>query len=171
MRKKIENANAVSIANPKTLEFEVRVGCFLAAVCGVWSTEELLGLWATVSMCVNCASFVLQIARTTLLPGVLKTIAGNRSMPIPLKLFEISDIVVRDQSKGTGRFSFLASCTHKKSNCAFVQTASVHSKFLCCCFFPRRWSSKPPPHLCGQLQQVSWFRGGQRSARQNHATH
>ena len=43
---------AVHIANPKTLEF--------------------------------------QIARTTLLPGVLKTVHANLKMPLPMKLFEIS---------------------------------------------------------------------------------
>ena len=41
-----------------------------------------------------------QIARTSLLPGVLKTAACNKGMPLPLKLFEISDIVLADPSKG-----------------------------------------------------------------------
>ena len=44
-----------------------------------------------------------QIARTSLLPGVLKTAACNKNMPLPLKLFEISDIVVADPDKGKGR--------------------------------------------------------------------
>ncbi|XP_044526720.1 phenylalanine--tRNA ligase beta subunit isoform X1 [Gracilinanus agilis] len=43
-----------------------------------------------------------QVARTTLLPGLLKTIAANRKMPLPLKLFEISDIVLKDSSKDVG---------------------------------------------------------------------
>ena len=43
---------------------------------------------------------MLQIARTSLLPGILKTIASNRKMPLPLKLFEISDIILRDTDKG-----------------------------------------------------------------------
>lgn len=42
----------------------------------------------------------MQIARTSLLPGILKTIACNRKMPLPLKLFEISDVVFKDASKG-----------------------------------------------------------------------
>uniref|UniRef100_A0A7N6AJD0 Phenylalanine--tRNA ligase beta subunit n=1 Tax=Anabas testudineus TaxID=64144 RepID=A0A7N6AJD0_ANATE len=41
-----------------------------------------------------------QVARTTLLPGLLKTIAANRKMPLPLKLFEISDVVLKDETKG-----------------------------------------------------------------------
>ncbi|XP_029372845.1 phenylalanine--tRNA ligase beta subunit [Echeneis naucrates] len=43
-----------------------------------------------------------QVARTTLLPGLLKTIAANRKMPLPLKLFEISDVVLQDETKDVG---------------------------------------------------------------------
>uniref|UniRef100_A0A671PC84 phenylalanine--tRNA ligase n=1 Tax=Sinocyclocheilus anshuiensis TaxID=1608454 RepID=A0A671PC84_9TELE len=41
-----------------------------------------------------------QVARTCLLPGLLKTLAANRKMPLPLKLFEISDVVLKDETKG-----------------------------------------------------------------------
>ncbi|XP_031429936.1 phenylalanine--tRNA ligase beta subunit [Clupea harengus] len=43
-----------------------------------------------------------QVARTTLLPGLLKTLAANRKMPLPLKLFEISDVVMKDDKKDVG---------------------------------------------------------------------
>ena len=56
--------NAVHIANPKTLEF--------------------------------------QIARTTLLPGLLKTVQANLKMPLPMKLFEISDVVLKDGARDVG---------------------------------------------------------------------
>ena len=42
----------------------------------------------------------LQVARTTLLPGILKTVAANKKMPLPLKIFEISDVVLKDSKKG-----------------------------------------------------------------------
>jgi len=57
-------SNAVHIANPKTLEF--------------------------------------QIARTTLLPGLLKTVQANLKMPLPMKLFEISDVVLKDSTTDVG---------------------------------------------------------------------
>ena len=41
-----------------------------------------------------------QIARTTLLPGILKTVNSNKSMPLPLKLFEISDVIQQDPEIG-----------------------------------------------------------------------
>ncbi|XP_064157610.1 phenylalanine--tRNA ligase beta subunit [Anguilla rostrata] len=43
-----------------------------------------------------------QVARTTLLPGLLKTLAANRKMPLPLKLFEISDVVLKDDTRDVG---------------------------------------------------------------------
>lgn len=63
--------------------------------------ELLLYVCLSGSYVVSAIScLLLQVARTTLLPGLLKTIAANRKMPLPLKLFEISDIVVKDSSRG-----------------------------------------------------------------------
>jgi phenylalanyl-tRNA synthetase beta chain len=43
-----------------------------------------------------------QIARTTLLPGLLKTISANKKMPLPLKLFEVSDVILKDDEAEVG---------------------------------------------------------------------
>lgn len=43
-----------------------------------------------------------QIARTSLLPGLLKTLAANKKLPLPLKLFEISDVVLKDDNAEVG---------------------------------------------------------------------
>lgn len=45
-----------------------------------------------------------QVVRTSLLPGALKTAQFNRAMPIKdgVRLFEISDVVLRDDSSDTG---------------------------------------------------------------------
>lgn len=43
-----------------------------------------------------------QIARTTLIPGLLKTLSANKKMPLPLKLFEVSDVVIRDPEAEVG---------------------------------------------------------------------
>ncbi|KAK7094107.1 phenylalanine--tRNA ligase beta subunit-like [Littorina saxatilis] len=50
----------------------------------------------------NPKTLEFQVARTTLLPGVLKTIQHNKNMPLPIKLFEISDVVYQDASKDVG---------------------------------------------------------------------
>lgn len=51
-------------------------------------------------MTIRWYNLIMKVARTTLLPGVLKTIANNRKMPLPLQLFEISDVVYQDKEKG-----------------------------------------------------------------------
>lgn len=55
---RVDRGEAVKIANPKTLEF--------------------------------------QIVRTSLIPGLLKTVRENRSHTLPLKIFEASDVAIKD---------------------------------------------------------------------------
>ncbi|XP_038061645.1 phenylalanine--tRNA ligase beta subunit-like [Patiria miniata] len=50
----------------------------------------------------NPKTLDFQVARTCLLPGVLKTISNNRKMPLPIKAFEISDIIVQTKEKDVG---------------------------------------------------------------------
>lgn len=50
----------------------------------------------------NPKTLEFQVVRTSLLPGLLKTLAANRKMPLPMKLFEISDIVVTDVEAEVG---------------------------------------------------------------------
>ena len=50
----------------------------------------------------NPKTLEFQVARTSLLPGLLKTIQANRNMPLPLKLFEISDVVLKDAGAEVG---------------------------------------------------------------------
>merc|ERR1712066_1221102 len=50
----------------------------------------------------NPKTLEFQIARSTLLPGLLKTVQANLKMPLPMKLFEISDVVLKDASKDVG---------------------------------------------------------------------
>uniref|UniRef100_A0A1B6DE20 Phenylalanine--tRNA ligase beta subunit n=1 Tax=Clastoptera arizonana TaxID=38151 RepID=A0A1B6DE20_9HEMI len=50
----------------------------------------------------NPKTLEFQVARTTLVPGLLKTIAANKNMPLPIKLFEVSDIVLKDSNTEVG---------------------------------------------------------------------
>lgn len=50
----------------------------------------------------NPKTLEFQVARTTLLPGLLKTLNANKKMPLPLKLFEISDVVFKDDKDEIG---------------------------------------------------------------------
>jgi len=43
-----------------------------------------------------------EILRTTLLPGVLKCLASNKHLPPPIRLFEMSDIVIQEPTRDVG---------------------------------------------------------------------
>lgn len=47
----------------------------------------------------NPKTLEFQVVRTSLLPGLLKTIRENRSHPLPIRLFELSDVVFKDTAK------------------------------------------------------------------------
>ncbi|KAK2812577.1 hypothetical protein FQN50_001221 [Emmonsiellopsis sp. PD_5] len=46
----------------------------------------------------NPKTIEFQVVRTTLLPGLLKTIAENKHHSIPMKIFEVSDVAFKDMS-------------------------------------------------------------------------
>ena len=50
----------------------------------------------------NPKTLEFQVARTTLLPGLLKTLAANKKMPLPQKLFEVSDVILKDNTVEVG---------------------------------------------------------------------
>jgi phenylalanyl-tRNA synthetase beta chain len=43
-----------------------------------------------------------EIVRTSMLPGILKCLASNKEMRLPIKLFEVGDVVVREPSREVG---------------------------------------------------------------------
>ncbi|XP_066522843.1 phenylalanine--tRNA ligase beta subunit [Hoplias malabaricus] len=75
------------------------------ALCSQEDIADKLGKNITETRAVhisNPKTAEFQVARTTLLSGLLKTLAANRKMPLPLKLFEISDVVLQDESSDVG---------------------------------------------------------------------
>ncbi|CAL1207064.1 phenylalanine--tRNA ligase, beta subunit [Candida parapsilosis] len=53
----------------------------------------------------NPKTIEYQVVRTTLLPGILKTIKENRKHSLPIKVFECGDIVLKDASLERGAFN------------------------------------------------------------------
>uniref|UniRef100_A0A8C0V9A4 Phenylalanine--tRNA ligase beta subunit n=1 Tax=Cyanistes caeruleus TaxID=156563 RepID=A0A8C0V9A4_CYACU len=83
------------------------------ALCSQEDIADKLGTDISATNAVHIANpktAEFQVARTTLLPGLLKTIAANRKMPLPLKLFEISDIVVKDPNTDVGARNYRHLC-------------------------------------------------------------
>ena len=58
----------------------------------------------------NPKTFEFQVVRTQLLPGILKTVSCNRKMPLPLKIFEVGDVVLKDDGEETGCKNFRQLC-------------------------------------------------------------
>ncbi|KAK8865682.1 phenylalanine-tRNA ligase, beta subunit [Kwoniella newhampshirensis] len=46
----------------------------------------------------NPKSTEYQVVRTSLLPGMLKTARENKALPLPMKIFEVSDVTVQDST-------------------------------------------------------------------------
>jgi phenylalanyl-tRNA synthetase beta chain len=53
----------------------------------------------------NPKTFEFQVVRTSLLPGVLKTIRENRKHSLPLRTFEVSDVAFKDEETDPDRMS------------------------------------------------------------------
>ena len=49
----------------------------------------------------NPKTYEFQVCRTALLPGLLKTCQANKKLPLPIKLFEVSDVVMKGKCSGT----------------------------------------------------------------------
>lgn len=47
----------------------------------------------------NPKTLEFQVVRTSLIPGLLKTIRENRSHSLPIKIFETSEVVFKDVSR------------------------------------------------------------------------
>lgn len=48
----------------------------------------------------NPKTLEFQVARTNLLSGLLRTASANKKMPLPMKLFEVTDVVLKDPTNG-----------------------------------------------------------------------
>ncbi|CAH8875465.1 unnamed protein product [Trichobilharzia szidati] len=68
----------------------------------------------------NPKTLDFQVVRTSLLPGLLHTLASNRSLPLPLKLFEVQDVVLKDPLKDVGASNHRRVCAvHYNKNSGF----------------------------------------------------
>lgn len=47
----------------------------------------------------NPKTLEFQVVRTSLLPGLLKTVRENRSHPLPVRIFETADVVFKDAER------------------------------------------------------------------------
>ena len=86
IRKSLDSVAAVHISNPKAQEFQVVRTTLLPGE--IEQQNEIKS---------RTYLPILQLP-----PGLLKTVHANKNLPLPLKLFEISDVVFKDPSKDVG---------------------------------------------------------------------
>ncbi len=88
--------------------------------------------------------FCIQVVRTTLLPGLLKTVHANRNMPLPLKLFEISDVVLKDPSRDVGARNErrLAAVLFSSKSSGFEAVHGLLDRVMAVLEVPRRAASE-----------------------------
>lgn len=67
-------------------------------------SDKLRKKMETINACViaNPKNLEFQVVRTTLITGLLKTVAESKHMPLPLKIFEVSDVVLNDKAAENG---------------------------------------------------------------------
>jgi phenylalanyl-tRNA synthetase beta chain len=70
----------------------------------VWRTAARPHEYSTSSVSIsvsNPKSKDFEIIRTSMLPGILKTLANSKHNPPPIKLFEVGDVVIQDPTRET----------------------------------------------------------------------
>ncbi|XP_003745526.1 phenylalanine--tRNA ligase beta subunit [Galendromus occidentalis] len=109
----------------------------------------------------NPKTLEFQVARTQLLPGVLKTIGSNKKMPLPLRLFEISDIVVKcaeSDTKARNERNLCAVYYGKTSG--FEVIHGLLDRIMCLLRVPHVTQSKAKPsYEIRQTEDETFFRG------------
>jgi phenylalanyl-tRNA synthetase beta chain len=69
------------------------------------------------------------------LPGLLKTIANNQGTALPIQLFEVSDVILKDLTKGL--IAFLNQSMKRIVFCLLSETGSRNERHLCAVFYNR----------------------------------
>jgi phenylalanyl-tRNA synthetase beta chain len=91
----------------------------------------------------GAATAEFEIVRTALLPGALRTLASARDAPLPVRLFEVGDVVLLDRAVGDGlaggRWGDAAEPSAKADGEAGTAAAAAPA--------PPTTSSHPPPPL------------------------
>lgn len=121
-----EDGKAISLANPKTAEY--------------------------------------QVVRTSLLPGLLKTISSNKQVALPLRIFECSDVAFKDESlerKARNQRNFAAVFCGKQSG--FEQVHGLLDRLLSMLRTAFLISEEGPTKSDGywieEIDEPTWFPG------------
>ncbi|CAK9297324.1 unnamed protein product [Gordionus sp. m RMFG-2023] len=74
----------------------------------------------------NPKTIDFEVVRTSLIPGILKVISSSKNIPLPLKLFEISDVVFKDDNFDVGARNQRNACIVRYSKTGGAGFEVVH---------------------------------------------
>jgi len=93
--------------------------CLNFALCSIAEITENInrknGLEEAVQIA-NPKTKEFQVGRTTLLPGLLKSVASNRANKLPLNLFEVGDVILKADNEAGSRNERRLACIHTNEN-------------------------------------------------------
>jgi phenylalanyl-tRNA synthetase beta chain len=93
--------------------------CLNFALCSIAEITENInrkqGLGEAVQIA-NPKTKEFQVGRTTLLPGLLKSVASNRANKLPLNLFEVGDVILKANNEAGSRNERRVACIHTNEN-------------------------------------------------------
>lgn len=72
----------------------------------------------------NPKSTETQVMRNCLLPGLLKTLSANRAVSLPILLFEVSDVVIKDDKEISSEEEHIGSCNKRHLAAVYCGTTS-----------------------------------------------
>jgi phenylalanyl-tRNA synthetase beta chain len=112
----------------------------------------------------NPKSAEYQVVRTSLLPGLLKTIRENKHRPVPLRVFEVSDIGLKapERERKTRNERHFAAVYYGKSS-GFEVVHGLMDRVFTMLDFAFRESAKAKTHKqtywIEQLEDATYFHG------------
>ncbi|XP_044259116.1 phenylalanine--tRNA ligase beta subunit [Tribolium madens] len=108
----------------------------------------------------NPKTLEFQVCRTTLLPGILKTIAANKKMPLPLKIFEVSDVVIKDSDTEVGARNERRICAvNCNKNAGFEVVHGLLDKIMMLLEVPWNPNKTPKGYYLQACEDPAFFPG------------
>lgn len=106
----------------------------------------------------NPKTMDFQVARTTLLPGLLRTLNANKKMPLPLKLFEVSDIVLTDPKSEVGARNKRYVCTvHSGKKSGFEVVHGLLDRLMLVLDVPRSYNEEVSGYWLKDASDPAFF--------------
>lgn len=111
----------------------------------------------------NPKTLEYQIVRTSLLPGLLKTIRENKSHSLPMKIFEVADVGLKDESlerRARNERHFAAAWCGRSSGFEIVHGLLDRLLLMLrTSFITREQAGKPDGYWIEELKEDTYFHG------------